>query len=58
MSVAPSHPEIAAPSWVHHDALLDWVRTVARLTTPDRVHWCDGSQHEYDALCDEMVASG
>jgi phosphoenolpyruvate carboxykinase (GTP) len=25
---------------------------------PDQLHWCDGSQMEYDLLCEQMVASG
>ena len=38
--------------------LIDWVEEVARLTTPDRIHWCDGSDREYDELCGELVAQG
>lgn len=38
--------------------LKKWVRKVATLTTPDRIHWCDGSQEEADQLFKEMEASG
>ena len=38
--------------------LLAWVDEWATLCKPARVHWCDGSQAEYDALCEEMVQSG
>lgn len=39
-------------------ALQDWVDEVARLTRPERIHWCDGSKAEYDALVRQMLASG
>jgi len=38
--------------------LQDWVDSVAELTRPDRIHWCDGSQDEFDALAKDMLASG
>jgi phosphoenolpyruvate carboxykinase (GTP) len=38
--------------------LLDWVDEVAQLTTPDSIHWCDGSAEEYDALCQLLVDNG
>jgi phosphoenolpyruvate carboxykinase (GTP) len=40
------------------EALNRWVDDVARQTQPDRVHWCDGSETEYDALVESMLVSG
>jgi len=38
--------------------LLAWVREMEQLCQPDQVVWCDGSQREYDRLCEAMVESG
>ena len=43
---------------IKHETLLKWVKENAELCRPERVHVCDGSQEEYDTLCDQMVASG
>ena len=40
------------------DALNAWVAEAAALAKPDAVHWCDGSQAEYDALIADMLQSG
>ena len=41
-----------------NEHLLRWVEKMAELTRPAQIHWVDGSQEEYDQLCEEMVASG
>jgi phosphoenolpyruvate carboxykinase (GTP) len=38
--------------------LLKWVEKIAELTEPAAIHWVDGSDSEYTALCDQMVKAG
>ena len=40
------------------DALNRWVDEVARLTQPDAIHWCDGSDEESRALTSKMLGDG
>ncbi len=47
-----------APSWVTNQNLIAWVAEMAALTTPDAIHWCDGSQAEFDRLCEQMISAG
>ncbi len=51
-------PGDAAPSWVSNVELKEWVEKMARLCKPDHIHWCDGSQDEYDAMCQRLVDGG
>ena len=45
-------------SQVTHAKLRTWVEDMVTLCAPDQVHWCDGSEEEYDRLCRQMVESG
>jgi len=47
-----------SPAPTHHTRLIAWVAGIAALTKPDRVHWCDGSEAEWETLTSQMVASG
>jgi phosphoenolpyruvate carboxykinase (GTP) len=38
--------------------IIAWVQEMAGLCQPDKIHWCDGSEKEYQMLCDLMVQSG
>ncbi len=38
--------------------LIRWVEKMADLTQPAAIHWIDGSQAEYDQLCEDLVTAG
>ena len=38
--------------------LLAWVEEIAALCKPSETKWCDGSEAEYQTLCDRMVQTG
>ncbi len=46
----------AVPTTNKH--LVRWVEKMAELCQPARIHWVDGSQQEYDFLCDQLVRAG
>ncbi|MDR0274026.1 MAG: phosphoenolpyruvate carboxykinase (GTP) [Burkholderiaceae bacterium] len=46
------------PDYVQNAALIAWVGRMADLCQPQRVHWCDGSQAEYERLCEQLVQAG
>jgi phosphoenolpyruvate carboxykinase (GTP) len=56
--LAPAIPGLRAPAWIAHPRIGAWVKEIAELTLPDAIHWCDGSQEEYDRLCARMVEAG
>src|SRR5258706_5141466 len=46
------------PGYVLNTKLRNWVEEMVALCRPDQVYWCDGSQEEYDHLCEQMVELG
>ncbi len=53
MATAPQH--LTSLASLNRD-VADWVDEVARLTKPDRIYWCDGSESEFQMLERELVA--
>ncbi|MEJ0089682.1 MAG: hypothetical protein WDM80_08065 [Limisphaerales bacterium] len=37
-------------------SVLNWVGEMSALCQPDKIHWCDGSETEKEALTAEAVA--
>ena len=50
---APTHQASS-----NHARLRGWVDEVAALTQPADIHWCDGSDEEYDELAQALIAAG
>ena len=59
MKTLAEHPptEASVPA-TRNKTLLSWVEQMQELCHPESVHWCDGSQEEYDRLCEQMVQAG
>jgi phosphoenolpyruvate carboxykinase (GTP) len=46
------------PDYVQSKRLRQWVQEMVALCQPDAVRWCDGSQAEYDEMCELLVSAG
>jgi len=55
---ASTSTETNQPAPTTHQGILDWVNEVAKLTQPDSIHWCTGSDEEWVQLTDALVESG
>ncbi len=49
---------VNAPSYVKNAKLIAWVADMAALTKPSAIYWCDGSDEEYQRLCQQLVDAG
>src|SRR5215210_700872 len=46
------------PENIENEELRRWIEDAVELCEPDSVYVCDGSQEEYDRMCQEMVDAG
>ncbi len=46
------------PSYVKNAKLIAWVADMVALCKPKAVYWCDGSEEEYQRLCQQLVDAG
>jgi phosphoenolpyruvate carboxykinase (GTP) len=57
--MSPFATEVETPTQrQEHPKLARWVEEVAYMCKPDRVHWCDGSAEEYQAMLKLMILGG
>ena len=49
---------LAVPGHVKNARLIAWVADMAALCKPDAIYWCDGSEEEYQRLCQQLVDAG
>ncbi|MCS6809280.1 MAG: phosphoenolpyruvate carboxykinase (GTP) [Bacteroidota bacterium] len=50
--------DIVFPEYIQHERFKTWLRDIVSLCKPKTVYFCDGSDAEYAALCEQMVQSG
>jgi phosphoenolpyruvate carboxykinase (GTP) len=50
--------QIEFPAYIKHDKIRRWIEEMVALCKPDSVYFCDGSQEEYDRLCELLVDNG
>ena len=55
-----SQPQVPGlePAPTKNQKLVEWVRSIAELTQPARIVWCDGSEDEWNRLTQELVDAG
>lgn len=46
------------PSNLKNQDLINFVKEMAEVCSPQQIYWCDGSKEEYEQLCSLLVNSG
>ncbi len=57
MNIAAS-TNIPLEQWTDNERLRAWIQAMVDKCRPDAIHLCDGSEEEYDSLCELMVKKG
>jgi len=50
--------DLNTPGYVKNAKLIAWIADMAALCKPDSIYWCDGSDAEYQWLCQQLVDAG
>ena len=48
------HTELPFPNYIKNQEAMRWIQQAVTLCKPDRIHFCDGSQAEYDRQMAEL----
>ncbi len=51
-------PSIDFPEFIQNPKARTWIQEMAELCQPDKVYFCNGTQEEYDHMCQTLVDSG
>ncbi|SFF32875.1 phosphoenolpyruvate carboxykinase (GTP) [Thermoflexibacter ruber] len=46
------------PNNLSHQEIIAWVQQTAEYCQPKEVYWCDGSEQEYQQMCQKLVDKG
>ncbi len=58
LTIEQMRQKLQVPEYVQNDTLVIWANQAFELCRPVKIYWCNGSQEEYDRLCNELVAAG
>src|SRR3954451_18574715 len=58
LAPAISSPPVISDSQPSNQAVLSWVEDVAKLTEPENIFWCDGSEKENSWLLEQAQQLG